>query len=381
MYRINNLPNILKKNIFNKITNLSTLVNSQHVEKTYNIIEGMNHHGQYKVGVELGPKTITSSKQYKLLQSIISDKNKPSISANLYNFERLANNFWTEKYIREIQEDILYCYPITPEMKHKETVSYFNQRLFDINLQSSKEVDLTINLIGDHSGAIGTVMSSLITNPNFKLVWIDAHADINTPYTSPSGNCHGMPLSIVSGLSNEYLNKHNIFEWLKDKPKLNLNNLIYIGIRDIDKGEEEIIKTHNITVLTVEDVKNFNLIKLFKEIENRDVHISFDVDSLDPMYFNLTGTPVPNGLSGFDVNLLMRFINAKSNVFKLDICEFNPMLYDKINMDYINRNKHLEKYELDEMNKLKKTFQNMLCTNIIIHHVLAPIFNIGPVKS
>jgi hypothetical protein len=118
---------------------------------------------------------------------------------------------------------------------------------------------------------------------------------------------------------------------------------------------------------------SFNSFRLFNKIRNSDVHISFDVDSLDPLFFPLTGTPVPNGLTIYEVKTLLYAITHISNVFKLDVCEYNPTLIQNIVCNELYHNQFTQ-HEIDSKRLLKTRFHNAICSQMIINDVLAPVF-------
>jgi arginase len=250
-----------------------------------NIIKALCHQGQRKLGVERGAH---------LLEKIII-KYKTPLSSQTIKTNKFSNN---TGYID------LYN-------KHK---SYNN---------------LVITLGGDHSIGKSTVSSSITKyNNDLMVIWIDAHADINTKKTSTTGNTHGMPLSAIFNLEeNEVCNKV-----LNFNPK----NLVYYGIRDLDNPEKDIIKKLKINYFD----KLNNLFDYIKINNKKNIHISFDVDSLDPIYLDSTGTIAPNGITPDDYINLYNYVKPK--LVGLDIVEFNPEL-GNLNksietMDYIIKN-------------------------------------------
>jgi len=174
-----------------------------------------------------------------------------------------------------------------------------------------------LNIGGDHSMSIATVASSLNKYDNLKVIWFDAHADLNTYSSSQSKNYHGMPLSFLSGLDND-----NRFHYIKKK--LNFNNLFYIGIRDLDNYENEIINRYNIKYIKVNEINDsYKCINLLDEfIKNDPVHISFDVDCIDISEMTSTGTPVRDGLNVESTKKILNFLRFK-NVINVDITELN----------------------------------------------------------
>jgi arginase len=172
---------------------------------------------------------------------------------------------------------------------------------------------------GDHSMSIGSITAMLQKYPNLFVIWIDAHADINTSETSISKNIHGMPLSQLTGIETTK------FEWI---PKyLNFDKLIYFGIRDLDDAEKEFLKKYDIKSFTVSDIQKFGtqfiVSQILEIIKDNPVHISFDVDSIDPKYIDSTGTLSDNGLELDNVRYLIECLN---NIISVDIVEFNPLL-------------------------------------------------------
>ncbi len=211
---------------------------------------------------------------------------------------------------------------------HKQ-ISLYNKRLADIAKDALAKNKTLLTFGGDHSIAIGTLAGSLFHNPDTKVVWVDAHADINTPKTSPSGNVHGMPLAFFLNLvKDEAMNK--AFSWV---PHLKKENLVYIGLRDVDPGERKFIKELGITSFYAEDVLDLGINKTLEMTLNQlapkgeaDLHLSFDVDGLDPLYVPATGTPVPGGLSLLDGQMIINTLMRETNLISFDLVEVNPML-------------------------------------------------------
>ena len=187
---------------------------------------------------------------------------------------------------------------------------------------------------GDHSMAIGSIagVSSYCRKNKLKLglIWIDAHADMNTDKTSPSGNIHGMPLASSMGLGNDKL--INICGF---SPKLKPENCAIIGVRSIDGPEKENIKNLNPTVYTMADIDKLGIhrviLKVLKQFKEKvdHLHVSFDLDSVDPSVAPGVGTPVPGGLSYRETHLLMESIADCGCISSLEVSEINPILDDK----------------------------------------------------
>lgn len=142
---------------------------------------------------------------------------------------------------------------------------------------------------------MGTVSGTLSKHPNAVVVWVDAHADINTVATTPTGNLHGMPVGFLLGLpSTETVPE---FGWLK--PTLKANSIVYIGLRDVDPGEKSLLREHGVTAFGMHDVDKHGIGTVVRRAldavnphRDRPIHLAFDVDALDPSVAPSTGTPV-----------------------------------------------------------------------------------------
>jgi arginase len=194
------------------------------------------------------------------------------------------------------------------------------QKLFHANMHSNKP---TINIGGDHSMAIATIAASLEKHgSSLKVVWFDAHGDINTRKTSPSGNYHGMPLAFLTGLDNDY----DLFPFLYSVPELKFENILYLGIRDLDDGEKAILKEKKIKFIKSKEI-NENPAQTYAKIKDfvgKDpLHFSFDVDGLDPEEMSSTGTTAPAGVHTKVIKPLFNKIMKNLNVVSLDITELN----------------------------------------------------------
>lgn len=188
---------------------------------------------------------------------------------------------------------------------------------------------------GDHSMALGTIagISSFCKKRNLKpgVIWIDAHADMNTDKTTPSGNIHGMPLAASLGIGHSDLVKFYGFS-----PKIKPENCALIGVRSVDPEERLTIKKLNLPVYTMSDIDKLGIHRIINKVlkhfkDNVDhIHISFDVDSIDPAVAPGVGTPVPGGLSYREAHSLMEAIAECGCMSSLEVAEVNPIL-DKYN--------------------------------------------------
>ncbi len=183
--------------------------------------------------------------------------------------------------------------------------------------------EFTLNWGGDHSIGWATISAFLSLYPNGKVIWIDAHADLNRPDTSPTGSFHGMPVSFLLGLNNYLAPKELSY-------RLSPDQLIYVGLRSLDPFETEAINHLGIRTFDSNYIKEFGMNEVISEIRNlvkfEHVHISFDIDSLDPDIAPSTGVPVPAGLAADDIFQLADYLAAETKYTSLDIVEINPLI-------------------------------------------------------
>jgi arginase len=192
-----------------------------------------------------------------------------------------------------------------------------------------------LTLGGDHSVAAGTVagvaeffrQQRRVQENKVGLIWIDAHADINTPETSPSGNVHGMPLAAIMGLGPADLS--NIYDF---SPKVHPENCVLVGVRDIDAREKENIKHTGIEVYTMRDIDERGMRTVIEEalrVAGRGTagyHVSLDMDWIDPEDAPGVGTPVRGGASYREAHLAMEIISDHGRMVSFEIVEVNPVI-------------------------------------------------------
>ena len=220
-------------------------------------------------------------------------------------------------------------YAANAKMKYLDEVVRSNNGLADKVYESLKNSSLPLVIGGDHALAIGSIAgSSKFFEQDLAVVWVDAHGDINTPETSPSGNIHGMPLASSMGIGHDILT-NVYYSGQKVKPE----NVFLLGCRDLDLGELEIIKEYNLNVWTMKDIKTkgiktilIELLEAIKKSNVKNIHFSFDIDSLDPSYVPGTGTPVEDGLTFSEGKEVIETIINTSLVRSMDFVEFNPTL-------------------------------------------------------
>lgn len=205
------------------------------------------------------------------------------------------------------------------------------ERLHDVAKDAKDRGSLPVFLGGDHSIAAGTVagIASHFREKNDKLgvIWFDAHTDMNTPATSPSGNVHGMPLASLLGYGSEALNAVG-----GDAPAVDPKNVYVIGARDVDDSEKEMVVKSGVNVFSMTEVDRLGMAEVSRRaIEGASkgtagIHLSFDIDGLDPQVAPGVGTPVRGGISFREAHLLMELIADSRLLTSVDIVELNPVL-------------------------------------------------------
>ncbi len=194
-----------------------------------------------------------------------------------------------------------------------------------------KDGQFPLVLGGDHSIAVGTIagVSAHAASRKKKVgvFWIDAHGDYNTPETSPSGNVHGMPLAVCTGLGpRELLLAGGTFR------KVDPRHVAIIGLRNVDRGEKANLLKKGIKIFTMEDIDKVgmhNVMKsAFRQVARQVdyLHVSFDLDSIDPVFAPGVGTPVKGGLDYREAHLMMEMIAESGKMTSLEIVEVNPIL-------------------------------------------------------
>lgn len=180
---------------------------------------------------------------------------------------------------------------------------------------------------GDQTVSIGTLAGLAPYGTRRGIIWIDAHADFNTKETTPSGNIHGMALSAILGYGISRLS-----HFRKICPKALEENTVIIGCRSIDEKEQERLADSKITVYTMKEVDELGIGRVIDEAVQiagkgvKDVHVSFDIDVLDPREAPGTGTPVPGGLTYREAHLVMEDLFESGNVSSAELVEVNPIL-------------------------------------------------------
>ena len=352
-----------ERNIFLKIKRFSTSTTSSSSLSTTTrrrcaIIGAPFSWGQPKAGTDLAPSFFRNS-------SLVS-----GIESLNWNTIDLGDVVYTQNSIKKIENSTIIQNGLIPGLKNQVQVGQGNLAICQAVKNASKEYDFVLTLGGDHSIALGSISGILarsqINNKNIPIdiegsqtnksgviqpqlqppadlavLWIDAHADINDPITSPSGNIHGMPLSFLLRLFDP--TRVEGFEWLSHIPMLNKERLCYIGLRDLDQGEKEFIKKLGIKAFTMQDIDRYGIGKVMElaieHIQRKlpgmsyavpiPLHLSFDIDSIDPSVAPSTGTRVKGGLSYREAHYVCEAAAETGLLQSMDMVEVNPNLGTK----------------------------------------------------
>lgn len=261
------------------------------------------------------------------------------------------SNFFVHFPSERIQtENQLLHEPIqSPYAKRIQGVVNMYERVSKAVYDTLKNSFFPIILSGDHSTAGASIAGIKMAKPKSKLgvIWIDAHADLHTPYTTPSGNMHGMPLTTAINEDNVKNKAHKVdssttkmWDQLKDigkiKPKVLPEDIVFISLRDYEKEEKAIIDKYKMKVISTGEVRRKGAENIVRSVlryldDCTDIYISFDVDSLDASISKGTGTPVGNGLKEREAEDLISKFMMSRKVCCFEITEVNPTL-DKENL-------------------------------------------------
>ncbi|HVP70605.1 MAG TPA: arginase [Gemmatimonadaceae bacterium] len=217
------------------------------------------------------------------------------------------------------------------KLRYKVPILAACQELCEKVEKSLEKSRLPLVLGGDHSIAIGSVAGSsnyfARQGDALGLIWFDAHGDANTPETTPSGNIHGMSLAIAMGLGDP-----DLVQLGGRTPKVLPRNIVLIGIRDLDLGERDTLKKSGVTVYTMRDVDERGMRDVVDEAiriasdNTAGIHLSFDLDVVDPEDAPGTGTPVWGGITYREAHLAMEMLADRAQIVAIDLVEVNPVL-------------------------------------------------------
>ncbi|KAJ5808338.1 hypothetical protein N7474_009607 [Penicillium riverlandense] len=272
--------------------------------------------GQCKKGVEAAPMA--------LIESGLLTQLREDLDYDIHHDDK----------IHYYEDSIPAADPDHRGMKKPRAVSAVTEQLSKQVYSHAREGKFVLTLGGDHSIAIGTVsgMAKAIRERlgrEMAVIWVDAHADINLPETSDSGNIHGMPMAFLTRLARE--EKKDIFGWLQDEHIVSTRKLVYIGLRDVDRGEKKILRENGIKAFSMHDIDRYGIGRVVEMAlahigNDTPIHLSFDVDALDPQWAPSTGTPVRGGLTLREGDFICECVHETGNLVAMDLVEVNPSL-------------------------------------------------------
>lgn len=285
--------------------------------RTISIIGAPLTHGQPYVGTDMSPALL---RKHSLLSKLAAlgwrvDDN-PDLSFPLYTSDKISHS----------------------KAKNSLTVGKAAKKIADAVQEKAELGNFALTLGGDHSISIGTLAGILKARPDTGVLWIDAHADLNTPEISESGNMHGMPVGLL--LKGMFENHASIpgLEWLAqpDAPRLPPENIVYVGLRDVDRAERDAIFEMGILAFTMYDIDHLGIgtvmdraiSHLLEKDPNRPIHVSYDIDAIDPSHAPATGTAVRGGLTFREAHHVAESIVMSGALCSADIVELNPTLSD-----------------------------------------------------
>ena len=270
--------------------------------------------GQNLPGVELAPQKIRSGGLFEVIKSLnwdYSDK----------------GDIKTENI--QIQERPSKIYKFN-DLKNADIIGAVNEKLHNTTSEIAELGQFCITLGGDHGCASGSISGLKKVYKDLKVIWVDAHSDCNIPETSPSGNYHGMPVAHLLG----WIPDGSVpgFDWFKSC--LKNEDIVIIGLRDVDEGEKVLLKKHGIKCFSMHDVvkygisgvmeKTFEYFK--KDGVDHPIHISYDVDGIDPTVAYGTGTKARGGLLYREAHYIVREVVSTGQFVSMDVVEVNPLL-------------------------------------------------------
>lgn len=265
--------------------------------------------GQKRRGVEHGPRAVRDAGLFDRLSSL---------GCQVYdlgdlNFTHLAND---DTYKR---------------IPFPRTTGLASKVLADAVSGAVGAGHTCVTLGGDHSLGIGSVQGHSRQCPDLCLIWVDAHSDINTPLTSPSGNLHGQSVSFLLKELQDKVPAIPGFSWVT--PGLSSSDIVYIGLRDVDPGEHQILKTCGIKYFSMREIDRVGIQRVMEmtfahllERKQKPIHLSFDIDAFDPSLAPATGTPVMGGLTYREGIYISEEIHNTGLLSAMDLVEVNPTL-------------------------------------------------------
>ncbi len=219
------------------------------------------------------------------------------------------------------------CSISEPKLKYIDCIVPMARRAAGAVATSLQAGRFPLVLGGDHSIALGSIRGAAKIK-KLGVIWIDAHADFNTPETTPSGNIHGMPLAALCGLGDPRL----VQLWDETIPAVDPQRVAIVGARDLDPGEKKNLHEAGMLVLSMEQIDRMGMFQAMEKAiahiarDTDGIYLSFDVDALDPRYAPGVGTPVPGGLTYREAHLACELVAETGKLIGMDMVEVNPIL-------------------------------------------------------
>lgn len=263
--------------------------------------------GQNRRGVDMGPSAIRYAGLQQRLQGLgLSVQDSGNIAVPII------------EEVRHLSQD--------DHMHNAEAIASVCRLTYDSVCKSLAAGEQAVVLGGDHSVALGSVAATLDAAERVGVLWIDAHGDFNTPEISPSGNVHGMVVTSLMGLCPPPL--------LIGKRRLQANQIVMIATRDLDPAEKVAIRQAGVKVMSMSEIDENGMAEVLRAALRalgtvETIHVSFDMDSLDPSVAPGVGTPVFGGLTVREAHLIMEMLAADGRVRILDLVEVNPILDER----------------------------------------------------
>lgn len=268
--------------------------------------------GQQRLGVDMGPSAV----RYAGLQNRLR-----GLGYDVYDHGNVAIPL-----ADEVLQSDQHGLPVAEgNARHIQSVAQVCNAIYSQMTEHVAPGDFAIFLGGDHSISMGSVPGA-VQRGSHGVIWVDAHGDFNTPRTSPSGNMHGMSVAALLGDGPAILTEIG-----GPAPRLQPSQVVMIGQRDLDTLERERLKASGITVLTMTDIDEHGIGSIARKaldhlLSLKSIHLSLDMDALDPAEAPGVGTPVRGGLTYREAHLLMEIFGQSGKFHSMDLVEINPLL-------------------------------------------------------
>ncbi|HSJ23951.1 MAG TPA: arginase [Longimicrobiales bacterium] len=218
-----------------------------------------------------------------------------------------------------------------PRLRYLDPILDVQKQLMERVRESVSSGRMPVVLGGDHSVGLGSIagVAAAFGSDRVGVIWVDTHGDFNVPETTPSGNIHGMPLAALCGYGNDRLTSLDL-----DGVRgfVDPVNVVVVGARELDDGERQLMKEAGISVFSMAAIDRLGIHEVMREAirvasdGTRGVHLSFDLDVIDPQFAPGVGTPAPGGLTVREAHVVMELVSATGRLVGLDVVEVNPIL-------------------------------------------------------